>query len=427
MQHLYPSAVNGRMSEWSRLRRIARTLRRRRGRVGSRACFPTACCAGGVRCGGRRSPSSCIGYWLYSLGRNAVPEQASIALRHGRSVQHLQDVLHLNFELSVNAFVARNEWLAQVMDYYYATLHFIITIGVLVWLFSRRPHLYRGVRTVLFATTLFGLAGFYLYPLAPPRLLPQYGYIDTLLKFHTWGSLADPDVAKHSNQFAAMPSLHIAWAMWCGITHLHVRAAPVGARARPALPVRHADGDRRDREPLHHRRRRRCRRARRSASACSTSSPATARSSPPADAPDAATRRRRLTPQGRRGHLSADGSGVRQSRAGGAGGVPRALPRRAARLGGPRTDAGQRRLAAGQQRHARRPRASTARRRRTGSPWPTSSASAGIAIGAYTLIRRSAAPVSAPRRCADRGAWWRSPSSLARCSGSPSPSLRSAR
>lgn len=158
-----------------------------------------------------------FGYWLYTITRNAVPEQESIARRHGRSVQHVQDALHLNFELSINHFVARNEWIAQIMDYYYATLHFVITIGVMVWLFARRPHIYRGARTVLFVTTLTGLLGFYLYPLAPPRLLPQYHYVDTLLKFHTWGSLADPSIAEHSNQFAAMPSLHIAWALWCGI------------------------------------------------------------------------------------------------------------------------------------------------------------------------------------------------------------------
>jgi hypothetical protein len=158
-----------------------------------------------------------IGYWLYTMGRNAVPQQESIARRHGRGVQHLQDALHLNFELSLNHYVAAHEWIAQVMDYYYATLHFIVTIGVMLWLFIRRPQLYRGARTVLVATSLTGLLGFYLYPLAPPRLLPQYDYIDTLLKFHTWGSLADPKIAEHSNQFAAMPSLHIAWALWCGI------------------------------------------------------------------------------------------------------------------------------------------------------------------------------------------------------------------
>ena len=158
-----------------------------------------------------------FGYWLYTMGRNAVPRQESIAFRHARSVEHLQDYLHLDVELSINHLVARTEWLAQILDYYYAALHFVVTIGVMVWLFARRPHVYRGARTVLVASTLLGLLGFYLYPLAPPRLLPQYSYVDTLAKYHTWGSLADPSIASHSNQFAAMPSLHIAWALWCGI------------------------------------------------------------------------------------------------------------------------------------------------------------------------------------------------------------------
>lgn len=157
-------------------------------------------------------------YWLYGRVRNLVPEQASIAMRHGRGVQHLQDALHLNFERSINRFVAGHEPIAQVLNYYYATLHFVVTIGCLIWLFRAHPRVYRGARTVLSVTSLLALAGFYLYPLAPPRLLPQYGYIDTVLKFHTWGSLADPKVAEHSNQFAAMPSLHIGWALWCGVS-----------------------------------------------------------------------------------------------------------------------------------------------------------------------------------------------------------------
>jgi hypothetical protein len=156
-------------------------------------------------------------YWLYSEIRNLVPEQETIAFRHARSIQHLQDRLHLNFERSLNDFVARHEPVAQVMNYYYATLHFIVTVGVLIWLYHAHSRVYRGARTVLFATSLIALAGFYLYPLAPPRLLPQFGYVDTLAYFHTWGSLADPKVAAHSNQFAAMPSLHIGWSLWCGV------------------------------------------------------------------------------------------------------------------------------------------------------------------------------------------------------------------
>jgi hypothetical protein len=158
-----------------------------------------------------------IGYWLYSMGRNAVPHEAEVATRHARAIEHLQGTLHLNFELSINHFVARNEWLAQLMNYYYSILHFAITIVVMVWLFRRRPHVYRGARSVLVATTLLGLLGFLVYPLAPPRLMPGYGYVDTLAKFHTYASLASPTVASHSNEYAAMPSLHIAWALWCGI------------------------------------------------------------------------------------------------------------------------------------------------------------------------------------------------------------------
>ena len=159
-----------------------------------------------------------FGYWLYSIGRNAIPSQEKVATAHGHSIEKLQNALHLNFEQSVNGWVFHHEWIAQVMDYYYATLHFIVTIGVMVWLFVKRPHIYRGARTVLFTTTLIALVGFAVYPLSPPRLLDPTRYYDTLVRFHTWGSLANPDIAKHSNQYAAMPSLHIGWALWCGLT-----------------------------------------------------------------------------------------------------------------------------------------------------------------------------------------------------------------
>ena len=66
---------------------------------------------------------------------------------------------------------------------------------------------------VLLVTNIVALIGFWFISLAPPRLLP--GFVDTVIKFHTWGSLASANVAKEANQFAAMPSLHIAWSLWC--------------------------------------------------------------------------------------------------------------------------------------------------------------------------------------------------------------------
>jgi hypothetical protein len=158
-----------------------------------------------------------VGYWLYSLGSNSISSRAAIAERHGRAIAYLQTRLHLGWERSFNWFVARHEWLAQMLDYFYAFGYIVVTLGVLVWLYRCHTPVYRSARTVLILVTLFGLISFYLYPAAPPRLVPSLGYIDTVAKFHTWGSLAQPDIARHSNTFAAMPSLHFAWSLWCGI------------------------------------------------------------------------------------------------------------------------------------------------------------------------------------------------------------------
>ncbi|MER8182687.1 phosphatase PAP2 family protein [Kitasatospora sp. NPDC094015] len=159
-----------------------------------------------------------ISYWLYSLVRNAVPEQASIAQRHATWIWDFERSLGIALERSVNHAVDSVGWLVVGMNYYYATLHFIVTIGVLVWLYRRHPGRYAAARTVLFVTTGIALVGFYFFPLAPPRLMTGGGFVDTVLTHHTWGSMASGAGAHVSNQYAAMPSMHIGWSLWCGLT-----------------------------------------------------------------------------------------------------------------------------------------------------------------------------------------------------------------
>jgi hypothetical protein len=154
-----------------------------------------------------------IVYRLYSFVRNAVPSHEGGAFTNARTILSIERRTHINIEHSVNVFVAGQHWLAYTCDYYYATLHFIVTIGVLVWLYVKHPLRYRAIRSVLVVTNLVALVGFWFLSVAPPRMLP--GFVDTVVKFHTWGSLASPGLAKKSNQFAAMPSLHIGWSLWC--------------------------------------------------------------------------------------------------------------------------------------------------------------------------------------------------------------------
>jgi len=158
-----------------------------------------------------------VAYGLYSLTRDAVPGQRAAAMRRAESVLRTEHSLHVDVELTINHALDKITPLIVGMNYYYATLHFLITIGVLVWLYVRHPQAYRAGRTVLFLATVSSLIGFYFYALAPPRYLADHGFIDTVVKHHTWGSWATPDVDTVSNQYAAMPSDHIAWSGWCAV------------------------------------------------------------------------------------------------------------------------------------------------------------------------------------------------------------------
>ncbi|MGQ4516125.1 phosphatase PAP2 family protein [Streptomyces sp. DW26H14] len=166
-----------------------------------------------------------VGYWIYSKIRNAVPEQRTQALRNARWVWSTEHHLGIAVEQSVNHAVNSVTWVIVPMNYYYATLHFIITIGVLVWLFWAHPGRYAAARTVLGVTTVVALLGYYLYPLAPPRLLSGT-FIDTVAVHHTWGSVSSGNLKSVSNQYAAMPSMHIGWSLWCGLTIFALAKAP---------------------------------------------------------------------------------------------------------------------------------------------------------------------------------------------------------
>jgi hypothetical protein len=173
-------------------------------------------------------------YELYSLIRNSVPEQRAIALRHAEWLWSLEHRLGLAVEHGINHGVNSVTWLIVGMNYYYATLHFAITIGVLVWLYVRHPGRYGPARLVLFTTTWLALVGFWLFPLAPPRLMVGEGFIDTVRVHDTWGSMSQGSMSEVSNQYAAMPSMHIGWSLWCGIT-LVTLARPLWARIAGAL------------------------------------------------------------------------------------------------------------------------------------------------------------------------------------------------
>ncbi|MFF1835015.1 bifunctional glycosyltransferase 87/phosphatase PAP2 family protein [Streptomyces sp. NPDC058231] len=156
-------------------------------------------------------------YSAYAKVRLAATAGRATAEEHGRQIHSLEQWLHIGIERRVNHTVADIGWLKGFFDYYYSTFHFIVPLTILGVLYVRRPADYRWARSTLGFATLVALLGFWLYPLAPPRLMPGLGFIDTV---HGAQDFAKPDygsLTSMTNQYAAMPSLHFGWSLWCGV------------------------------------------------------------------------------------------------------------------------------------------------------------------------------------------------------------------
>ncbi|MER6132049.1 bifunctional glycosyltransferase 87/phosphatase PAP2 family protein [Streptomyces sp. NPDC001815] len=163
-----------------------------------------------------------VGYSAYQQVRLAATGGTNsggraTAEQHGEQIHSIEKFLFIDIEHWVNHAVVRVGWLEDFFNFYYTSFHFVVPLSVLGVLYVRRPADYRWARSALGFATLFALVGFWLYPLAPPRLMPGLGFIDTV---HGVQDFTQPDygtLTALTNQYAAMPSLHFGWSLWCGL------------------------------------------------------------------------------------------------------------------------------------------------------------------------------------------------------------------
>jgi membrane-associated phospholipid phosphatase len=157
-------------------------------------------------------------YGLYTLVRDlhgAHLVSKTRGFTNATRIIRLERFTGIYHELALQKDVLNDRWLIRLCDDFYGTLHFIVTIAVLLLLFFWFPAKYRAWRNTLALTTGLALIGFYFFPLMPPRLLPpSYGFVDTLQKVGGLWNFSSGPVNDVSNQYAAMPSLHTAWSMW---------------------------------------------------------------------------------------------------------------------------------------------------------------------------------------------------------------------
>ncbi|HEX3815896.1 MAG TPA: phosphatase PAP2 family protein [Mycobacteriales bacterium] len=159
-----------------------------------------------------------LGFGLYSMIQDDVPLQAHAAYDRGRTLLDLEQRWHIDLLHPLNRALPKFEPLAVLANYYYVAMHFMVPICILLWLIFRHVDRYRAERRAFVLMALIGLAVFWFAPTAPPRLIPGSGVLDTVSHFHTIGSYESGPTKVAADQFASMPSLHFAFALWCAIT-----------------------------------------------------------------------------------------------------------------------------------------------------------------------------------------------------------------
>ncbi|MDR6976152.1 hypothetical protein J2X68_002840 [Streptomyces sp. 3330] len=155
-------------------------------------------------------------FLVYKLGRRLAAGHTGEAFRNAHDVWHVERLLRLPGEGSVQALLLHGDTLAKIANTYYATVHFPATLAFLVWLYLRRPAHYVWARRVLAAVTAAALVLHLTLPLAPPRMLAATGLVDTA-RVYGPSVYGPPRTDQLSNQFAAMPSLHFGWALMVAI------------------------------------------------------------------------------------------------------------------------------------------------------------------------------------------------------------------
>src|SRR5829696_4644806 len=157
----------------------------------------------------------CGAYWLYRLVRGLVDGRAAEAFDNARDVIQIEKGLGLFVEPSIHAWASAHALVIDFASWMYVNSHFAITTATLAWIYLRRNARFYFVRNMFMVAMGLALVGYMALPTAPPRFLPEWGFSDSVAEFV--GEKADQSANVLYNPFAAVPSMHVAFALMIAI------------------------------------------------------------------------------------------------------------------------------------------------------------------------------------------------------------------
>jgi membrane-associated phospholipid phosphatase len=154
-------------------------------------------------------------YLLYQLVRGIVDGDGYKPFGDATTIINLERVLHVFIEPSIQGWTSNTHWLMDIADWTYLNAHYLVTLGVLVFIYLRRNDSFYFVRNMFMIAMAIALVGYWLYPTAPPRLMREWGFTDSIAQF-TGVTVEKGSLSAFLNFYAAVPSMHVCFAIMVG-------------------------------------------------------------------------------------------------------------------------------------------------------------------------------------------------------------------
>lgn len=157
-----------------------------------------------------------VGLLIYFLIRGNVTERAGQAFQNAIAVIEAERALGIFWEPQMQAVILGSAFQIHLWNWIYFWAHAPAIVLVGLWLLWRHPRTYVVVRNAFLVSAVISLICYSLYPVAPPRLVPGYGFVDTM-RLYSAVSYQAQSLKPFVNPYAAMPSLHFGWAVLLGV------------------------------------------------------------------------------------------------------------------------------------------------------------------------------------------------------------------
>ena len=156
-----------------------------------------------------------VAYYGYSFIRGVADGNPAPAFEHGRQVIELERSLHVFAEPSIQSFVSNWGFVTDAASWVYINAQTTVTLSALVWLYLFRTESFYFVRNMMMGAMGLALIGYTVFPTAPPRFFPEWGFYDSVSNF-TGVSSDSVTVNTLFNPYAAVPSMHVAFSLMIG-------------------------------------------------------------------------------------------------------------------------------------------------------------------------------------------------------------------